>query len=30
VLLIALGGLLIFGKFTVLSRYFSFLNRFVL
>jgi len=30
VLLIALGGLLIFGKFTLLSRYFSFLNRFVL
>jgi cytochrome c-type biogenesis protein len=30
VLLIALGTLLIFGKFTVLSRYFSFLNRFVL
>jgi cytochrome c-type biogenesis protein len=30
VLLIALGGLLILGKFTVLSRYFSFLNRFVL
>ena len=29
-LLIVLGGLLIFGKFTLLSRYFSFLNRFVL
>ena len=29
-LLIALGTLLIFGKFTVLARYFSFLNRFVL
>ena len=29
-LLIALGVLLIFGKFTMLSRYFSFLNRFVL
>ena len=30
VLLIVLGALLIFGKFTLLSRYFSFLNRFVL
>jgi cytochrome c-type biogenesis protein len=29
-LLIALGVLLIFGKFTLLSQYFSFLNRFVL
>jgi cytochrome c-type biogenesis protein len=29
-LLIVLGSLLIFGKFTLLARYFSFLNRFVL
>ena len=29
-LLIALGVLLVFGKFTLLSQYFSFLNRFVL
>ena len=29
-LLIALGVLLVFGKFTLLSHYFSFLNRFVL
>ena len=29
-LLIALGILLVFGKFTLLSHYFSFLNRFVL
>jgi len=29
-LLIALGILLIFGKFTLLSHYFSFLNRFAL
>ena len=29
-LLIALGLLLVFGKFTLLSHYFSFLNRFVL
>jgi cytochrome c-type biogenesis protein len=30
VLLIALGALLVLGRFTVLSRYFSYLNRFVL
>jgi cytochrome c-type biogenesis protein len=30
VLLIALGGLLVFGRFTVLSNYLSFLNRFAL
>jgi cytochrome c-type biogenesis protein len=29
-LLIALGVLLVFGKFTLLSHYFSFLNRFAL
>jgi cytochrome c-type biogenesis protein len=29
-LLIALGVLLVFGKFTLLAQYFSFLNRFVL
>jgi hypothetical protein len=29
-LLIALGILLVFGKLTLLSQYFSFLNRFVL
>jgi hypothetical protein len=29
-LLIALGALLVFGRFTLLSHYFSFLNRFVL
>jgi len=29
-LLMALGGLLVLGKFTLLARYFSFLNRFVL
>ncbi len=29
-LLIVLGVLLVFGKFTLLARYFSFLNRFVL
>jgi len=29
-LLILLGVLLVFGKFTLLSHYFSFLNRFVL
>jgi hypothetical protein len=29
-LLIALGLLLVFGKFTILARYFSALNRFVL
>jgi cytochrome c-type biogenesis protein len=30
VLLIALGGLLVFGRFTLLSNYLSFLNRFAL
>ena len=30
VLLIALGGLLLFGRFTLLSNYLSFLNRFAL
>jgi cytochrome c-type biogenesis protein len=30
VLLIALGGLLVFGRFTVISNYLSFLNRFAL
>src|SRR6516225_4986345 len=29
-LLIALGGLLVFGRFTILSNYLSFLNRFAL
>jgi hypothetical protein len=29
-LLMALGVLLVLGKFTLLSHYFSFLNRFVL
>src|SRR4030095_5774945 len=29
-LLIVLGGLLVFGRFTLLSSYFSFLNRFAL
>ena len=29
-LLMALGVLLVFGRFTLLSHYFSFLNRFVL
>jgi len=29
-LLIALGGLLVFGRFTVLSNYLSFLNKFAL
>ncbi|PYX88446.1 MAG: cytochrome C biogenesis protein [Acidobacteria bacterium] len=30
VLLIALGGLLVFGRFTIISNYLSFLNRFAL
>jgi len=30
VLLIALGGLMAFNKMAIISRYFSFLNRFVL
>lgn len=30
ILLIALGGLLVFGRFTLLSNYLSFLNRFAL
>jgi hypothetical protein len=30
VLLIALGGLLVFGRFTLISNYLSFLNRFAL
>jgi cytochrome c-type biogenesis protein len=29
-LLIVLGGLLMFGRFTIIARYFSFLNRFAL
>jgi cytochrome c-type biogenesis protein len=29
-LLIVLGGLLVFGRFTIIARYFSFLNRFAL
>ena len=29
-LLIVLGGLLVFGRFTLIARYFSFLNRFAL
>jgi cytochrome c-type biogenesis protein len=29
-LLMALGVLLVLGRFTLLARYFSFLNRFVL
>jgi hypothetical protein len=29
-LLIVLGGLLVFGRFTLISSYFSFLNRFAL
>jgi cytochrome c-type biogenesis protein len=30
VLLIALGGLLVLGRFTIISNYLSFLNRFAL
>jgi len=30
VLLIALGGLLVLGRFTLISNYLSFLNRFAL